>query len=540
MRWWGWGDPEHGGALPPRALGHLRETIGALGLPQPPVALEQVLLPGCALGGEDLARLRSIVGAEHVRADHAERVLHAAGKGYPDLLAMRAGRPPSAPDAVVYPASRTQLAEVLGACSELSIAVVPFGGGTSVVGGLAALRGNHRAAIALELARLEQPICLDESSRTVTAGAGTRVCALEQWLGARGFTLGHFPQSYEYVSVGGCAATRSAGQASTGYGRFEQLVRGLRASTPSGPIDLTPVPASAAGPSVRELLVGSEGTLAAIDELDLRVRPVAQARRYEGAFFPDFAQGVAAMRGLAQEGAEPTVARLSDESETSVSLQLSPGGASRRAGEAYLRLRGYAGGCLAILGFEGEHEDVERRRRRAREVLRAHAGLALGASPGRSWLHSRFAAPYLRDELLTHRVLVETLETATQWSNLLELHRRVGAAIARVLAGCGTPGIVMCHVSHLYETGASLYFTFFAPQLAGQELEQWGAVKQEACEAIVAGGGTITHHHAIGRDHAGWLEREIGREGVRALRALKDELDPAGIMNPGKLLPAPG
>jgi alkyldihydroxyacetonephosphate synthase len=540
MRWWGWGDPDHPAVLPPRALAHLRETIGSLGQPRPPVALEHVLLAAPRLGADAAARLRSIVGARHVRDDHAERVLHAAGKGYPDLLALRAGRPESAPDAVVYPASRAQLEQVLRACAELSVAVVPFGGGTSVVGGVAALRGRHGAAIALEMARLEQRISLDESSRTVTAGGGTRVRELEEWLGARGFTLGHFPQSYEYVTVGGCAATRSAGQASTGYGRFEELVRGLRASTPTGPIDLAAVPASAAGPSVRELLVGSEGALGTIDELDLRVRPAVAARRYEGVFFPDFARGAAAMRRLAQEDAAPAVARLSDESETSVSLLLSPGGASRRAGEAYLRLRGYAGGCLAILGFEGERGEVEHRRRRARAILRAHDGLAVGSSPGRSWLGSRFAAPYLRDELITHRVLVETLETATQWSNLLELHRRVGAAIARSLAGCGTPGVVMCHVSHLYETGASLYFTFFAPQLDGDELAQWRAVKDAACEAILSGGGTITHHHAVGRDHAGWLEREIGAQGVRALHALKAQLDPAGVMNPGKLLAESG
>ena len=202
-------------------------------------------------------------------------------------------------------------------------------------------------------------------------------------------------------------------------------------------------------------------------------------------------------------------------------------------------LRGYSGGCLAILGFEGEPDEVSARRKRALELVRRGGGLAVGRSPGEAWLKSRFSAPYLRDELLTQGVMVETLETATRWSNVRELHRAVSAAIAGALESGGTPGLVMCHVSHLYETGASLYFTFLARQREGDELEQWAAVKRAASQAIVAGGGTITHHHAVGRDHAPWLADEVGGTGVAALRALKAELDPAGIMNPGKLLPDP-
>jgi alkyldihydroxyacetonephosphate synthase len=208
-----------------------------------------------------------------------------------------------------------------------------------------------------------------------------------------------------------------------------------------------------------------------------------------------------------------------------------------RAGRAYLGLRGYGGGCLAILGFEGAPEDVAFRRRRALQLVRAGGGLAVGRSPGEAWLKGRFSAPYLRDELLTHGVMVETLETATQWSKLRALHRSVREAIAQALRQGGTPGLVMCHISHVYETGASLYFTLIARQREGDEIGQWHAVKQAAGDAILAGGGTITHHHAVGRDHVPWMEREVGAGGVAALRALKEELDPAGIMNPGKLLP---
>jgi len=516
----------------------LRETVGIAARPRPPVALEQVRLAPPELSERAVTALRGIVGAEGVRDDHGERVAHAAGKGYPDLVRLRAGVPEGAPDAVLRPAGHEQLRAVLQECARSSVAVVPWGGGTSVVGGVAPLRGEHAAVVALDMGRMGEVLELDRQSRTVTVQAGIRAVALERALAASGLTLGHFPQSYEYVSLGGCAATRSAGQASSGYGRIEQMVLGLRFVAPAGEIDLAAVPASAAGPELRRLLVGSEGTLGVISELSLRVRAAPLERVYEGVFFADFAAGVETLRELAQQRACPEVARLSDQAETRMSLALAgERGIKGRLGRTYLGLRGYREGCLAILGFEGKSSEIASRRKRALALARRGGGLAVGRSPGEAWLRSRFSAPYLRDELLTQGVMVETLETATQWSNVQALHRAVSAAIAESLSAGGTPGLVMCHVSHLYETGASLYFTFLARQREGEELEQWRAVKQAASRAIVSGGGTITHHHAVGRDHAPWIEDEVGREGVAVLRALKAELDPAGIMNPGKLLP---
>ncbi len=537
MRWWGWGDPLHQSGLPAHALLFLRDTVGVGATPRPAVALENVEIDPPCIPSDTLAVLREIVGAEHVRDDHSDRVLHAAGKGYVDLVRLRSGRPAGAPDAVLYPSSREQLRALLVACARASLAVVPFGGGTSVVGGVEPLRGSHRAVVALDMGRLASVLELDERSLLLTVQAGARVRELEGKLAARGLTLGHFPQSFEYVSLGGCAATRSAGQASSGYGRFERMVHGLRMSAPAGDIELAAFPASAAGPAVRELLVGSEGTLGVIDELTLRARRAPAERIYEGVFFESFQAGTLAFRELAQCHCTPDVARLSDEQETRMSLALAgSGGAKGRLGRAYLGVRGYRSGCLAILGFEGEREEAHTRRARALAVVRRCGGLRVGGSPGRAWLASRFSAPYLRDDMLTHGVMVETLETATRWSNVEALHARVCAAIEDSLRALGTPGPVMCHVSHLYETGASLYFTFFARQSEGSELEQWRVVKTAASAAISSGGGTITHHHAVGRDHMQWMEHEIGAEGLSALRALKAELDPAGIMNPGKLL----
>ncbi len=534
----------------------LEETVGIAPRSRPPVALARVQLPTARLPEGARAELQALLGDDAVRDDHAERVGHAAGRGYPDLVRLRAGELPEAPDAVLYPGDAEQLGALLALCAKRSIAVVPFGGGTSVVGGVAPLKGEHAAVVTLDMRALADLVNIDAESRLVTAQAGMRAPALERRLAARGLTLGHFPQSFEYVSLGGCASSGGAGQASTGYGRFEELVVGMRLTAPAGEIALPGRPASAAGPDLRRLLVGSEGTLGVIGELDLRVRAAPPERCYEGAFFADFPSGVSALRALAQEHAAPAVTRLSDEAETRMSLAQAHAAAGSgraqgagesirsvlqaraksRAGRAYLRARGYGEGCLAILGFEGTPEEVERSRARAHELVRSHGGLPVGRSPGEAWQRQRFAAPYLRDELLTHGVMVETLETATRWSNLRRLHRETRAAIELELRAQGDEGVVMCHVSHLYETGASLYFTLLARQREGAEIEQWRALKRAAGDAIVRHGGTITHHHGVGRDHLPWMERELGAQGVEALRALKRQLDPMGIMNPGKLV----
>jgi alkyldihydroxyacetonephosphate synthase len=359
MRWWGWGDPAHRPALPTHALEFLRATVGIASEPRPPVALERVRLAPTCLSATLLAELRRLLGAEHVREDREDRIVHAAGKGYPDLVRLRTGEPEGAPDAVLYPSGHEQLRALLALCARSSLAVVPFGGGTSVVGGVAPLRGAHSGVVALDMGRMGALLSIDRESRTVVVQAGMRAPALERELAADGLTLGHFPQSFEYVSLGGCAATRSAGQASTGYGAIEKMVLGLRLAAPAGDIALPAVPATAAGPGLRQLLVGSEGTLGVISELALRVREAPRAQIYEGLFFADFATGAEALRTLAQEHALPDVARLSDEAETRMSLALAgSGGVKGRLGRAYLGARRLGEGCLAIFGFEGSEQEV--------------------------------------------------------------------------------------------------------------------------------------------------------------------------------------
>jgi alkyldihydroxyacetonephosphate synthase len=531
---WGWGEAGAGPSLPDHAAGFLRSALGVEGaVVSRPVALADVRLRPSALPGPVRARLAAIVGEEHVRDDAAARAGRCRGKSYLDLLRQRAGDCEDAPDAVVAPGGAAETQQVIYACSEEGIAVVPYGGGTSVVGGLEPLRGRYSTLISLDLGRLEGLLSFDERSHTAWLGGGTRLPEADHALARHGFRLAHTPQSYEWATVGGCVATRSAGQSSTGHGRIDENVAALRCATPVGELATLAVPATAVGPALKQLVIGSEGTLGAITSVGLRVFPLPAARRYEGWFVRSFAEGADALRQLVQAGIEPDVARLSDEAETRLGQALgAPGGLKGQAGRALLRTRGYADGCLVICGWEDDAAAIARRRPPAVRALRRAGAMPVGERPGRGWLAARYAGPHLRDDLLDRGVLVETLETATSWSNLEALK----GAVTNALEDALTAPLVMCHVSHLYATGASLYFTALAAQDASDPFGQWRRAKAAATDAIVATGGTISHHHAVGADHAPWMPAEVGVLGHDVLRVLKERCDPAGVMNPGKLL----
>ena len=508
----GWGDPSKRTGLPPAAVTWLAGRVGQ-GAPSTPVPPTEVVVPESRLSLADRQQLQAIC---EVRADDAFRALHAAGRSYQDLVALRGGSFP-APDAVLLPESAEQVGELLRTCAVLDLAVVPFGGGTSVVGGVAPSPGAKRAVVALDLRRLDRLLSVSEHDLTAVLEPGLRGPAAEALLNARGFTLGHFPQSYEHATIGGYAATRSAGQASTGYGRFDANVLGMTVQTPAGPLVLGRGAATAAGPSLLQLLVGSEGVFGVITSVTTRIRPVPAVKRYDAYLVRSWADGIEQLRALEQSGVVPTVARLSDLEETRVSLQLSAPKAVRKLA---------SGRCLLILGWEGTAASV-RSRRRAASVK----GLRLPKA-GDSWEHGRYGGPYLRDDLMDAGFLVETLETSAPWSSLLTVHAEVRAALTQALGSC----VVMCHVSHLYSQGASLYFTVFAAA-SDDPSSQWQLAKDAACDALVRTGATITHHHAVGADHRPWMTDEIGPLGVSVLQAVKDALDPTGILNPGKLIP---
>jgi alkyldihydroxyacetonephosphate synthase len=527
MRWWGWGVDGHDPDITPKLAGLLREELGISGeivqrIPEASV----VELPASTLSDAAAKALGD------VDTSHGTRLRRAVGRSYPDLLRLRAGRLDTAPDAVVTPRDHDDVLRVLRVCAEHDVAVVPFGGGTSVVGGLEALRGEHHAVIALDLRRLDT-VTTDPLTLTATFGAGVFGPDAERRLQAQGLTLGHYPQSFEFSTVGGWVATRSAGQASTGVGRIDELVRSVRAATPAGEMSTLLVPATAAGPDLRQLLVGSEGALGVITEATLRVRPRPERGRYEAWSVPDFATGVRALRLLEQGHVAPDIARLSDEPETRLSLALAGDGAGPQALERYLGLRGHTGGCLIITGWEGGTE-ITARRHAAAKVLRDAGAISLASPIGKAWRKGRFHGPYLRDVLMGRGVLVDTLETATEWGSVSTLRDAVAAAIQGALGRA----YVACHISHLYRDGCSLYFTYAAAQEHGDELGQWQRAKTAASDAIAAHSATITHHHGVGHDHAPWMQAEVGDLGLEVLRAAKATLDPSGIMNPGKLIPA--
>ena len=532
-KWWGWGAADHEAELDAESVGLLRERLGDLSPWPRPSSIEAIDIPAAQPLPDAIEKS---VGAENVLDGHEDRVRHATGSGYVDLAQRRSGKLDDAPDAVVLPASASEVEAVLECCSREGVAVVPFGGGTSVVGGVAPIRGEHSRLISLDLARMRD-VALDRTSMTAVLGAGLRGPEAEDALRGLGVTLGHFPQSFEYATVGGFAATRSAGQASSGFGRFDELVTGLNMCTPAGRLRTLETPHTAAGPSLRELAIGSEGVLGVIPAATVRVRELAESERYETWMAESWEGGREAIRALAQDEALPDVIRLSDAEETRMSLALSgPSGLTGALFGGYLSLRGRADGCLVVVGIEGDRERVSRRRTRVANALRGAGAVYLGQAGGRSWKRGRYEGPYLRDALLDAGVMVETLETSHTWTRLQELYDGVGRAIREALEGQGTPGIVLCHLSHAYPDGASLYFTFVARRLAGAEIEQWKKVKTAASEAIVEAQGTITHHHAIGRDHAPFMEAEVGELGLDVLRSAKERLDPAGILNPGKLI----
>jgi alkyldihydroxyacetonephosphate synthase len=471
------------------------------------------------------------------RTDPLARLAAARGQGLPDLLWLRAGRAPALPDAVLRPAE-AEVAKVLAACAAAGVRVVPRGGGTSVTGGVNVPAGDQPVVV-LDLRGLDGLLALDPASGLATFGAGTLGPAVEASLGEQGLTLGHLPQSWELSSLGGWVVTRSAGQESLGYGRIEDLVAGLELEAPAGRLSLAAMPASAAGPDLRRLVLGSEGRLGVVTRVTVRVRPRPAAREVRAWLLPEWTAGLAAVRELTRSGVALSMLRLSDASESEAALAIGLGqGAMGALGRRYLAARGVGGGCMLLAGAAGDAAQCRRALAAARAELARHRAVALGRAPGTRWLADRFRHPYLRDSLLDAGYATETLETAAPWSRIDAAHRDVGAALATALAAEGERVAVLCHLSHPYPDGASLYFTCFYRTPAEPEpaVARWARLKRLANETLVSHGLTLSHHHGVGAWHAPWLAREIGESGVRVLRAAAAELDPAGVLNPHVLL----
>jgi alkyldihydroxyacetonephosphate synthase len=556
LRWWGWGTVDQTFSLEgrPAFWPMLQEWLElpdeAIEQETPPVALEEISLHPPRLDDPVLSSLHRMLGDGVVHVDQQSRVEHAYGKSYRDLVRIRAGYIPNPPDVVVYPVNQGQVVSVLKWAADRDIAVIPFGGGSTVLGGVEPSPGE-RCTISLDLARLDRVLAVDPVSRTARIQAGATGPEVEAQLNKHGFTLGHFPQSFEFSTLGGWIATRSAGQTSVGYGKIEHMTQAIRVVTPVGIIDTKDTPATAAGPGLLDMLIGSEGAYGVITEATMRIHPLPQIQDYRGLLFHSLEDGIAAFRDLMQSPSlRPAIIRLSDAPETAAQSAMSHEhqGLRRLVDsliERYLQITKFdltSDTTFMLLGFDGDDEWTAKQWRCAMEICSEHQGLSLGRALGRSWKRDRYAHPYLRDTLLGHGVMVDTLETATTWSNLEHLYEAmVNAMKATITATGGGPGYVLTHISHAYAHGASLYSTFLGRQAGGPDplalQAQWHEVKQATTEAILGAGGTLTHHHGIGRDHAPWFEDEIGVVGIRALQSLKETLDPANTLNPGILLP---
>ena len=548
-RWWGWGDIEKTYSLAdrPNFLPFLKKELNLTRFREcPPPSLDELTLPEPRLEPAVIDDLSGMLGAYGVSVSKEDRLRHAVGRSYRDLLALRLDQVVHAPDVVVFPQNENQVQKLLEFAAARDLCLVPVGGATSVVGGVEPLKSEHcTGVISMNLTRMAEVLAVDDTSLLARVQPGIYGGVLEKHLNGRGLSLGHFPESFHYSTVGGWTAATSAGQNSTLYGRMADLVLGLRMATPVGILDTGTFPAHAQGPDLKHLAIGSEGIFGIITEARLKLHPLPQRSDFAAVLFPSFLQGVEAARLMMRAGLSPAVLRLSNGPETDMALALAH---QPRHGPLkvlvskffnYLSKKGYHAGkrSLMILGFEGRDRIVRAQKREALRLARPLDRFYLGKKAGAMWVRNRFDQPYLRDTLMNMGLLVDTLETVVPWSNVSNLYENVSRAIRETLTGLGTPGLVLAHLSHLYPQGSSIYFIIICPQREGREMEQWQGIKESATTAIVKHGGAVSHHHGVGLDHAPWMERALGDSTLDILKRIKSAMDPKGVMNPGKLFP---
>jgi alkyldihydroxyacetonephosphate synthase len=549
MKWWGWGDEavefSHGDKpdLAPfiaQAIGvDVDRKVGA------PARFDQLQIPDPNLSDGLRGPLEHAVTGSFVSIDPLDRVVHARGKSLRDLIRQRIGDLGRVPDVVVRPGSEDEVAAILQAALRADAVVIPFGGGSSISGSLEAPAAETRPVISVDLERLDRVLEIDSASQLARVQAGVFGPRLEEQLGALGYTFGHFPDSFTHSTLGGWIATRSSGMQSDRYGDIADMVRGLRVVTPSGTLVVRPVPSTSNGPSVRQMVLGSEGRLGIITEATVHVRRIPAQRTILGYLFPTFADGLAAMQDLAASEHSVSVTRVSDAHETAFSFatRVRPTIVDKLQSAAlkfYVRRRlGFDlnGMCLSFIGYEGSNGHVHEQRRAVGRLIKRHGGLCIGSGPGTLYDQKKFDIPYIRDFLLDRGAAGDVSETATTWRDLMPLYDAVATAANRAFEQLAVQGYVMCHLSHSYHAGACLYFTFaFRTSSQHEMLTEYGVVKAAIQQAFVDNGATLSHHHAVGTEHAPWLQEDISAPGVVMLKALFDGTDPGKHLNPGKIV----
>lgn len=526
-RWNGWGQETDESPLNEDARAFLRERVGESRPPRD-ATLEQ------ALATVPPARVQV---SSRYSTEPRDRLLHARGQSFPDWVAMHSGRMGPYADAVAYPTNHEDVVEALAEARRLGAVVVPWGGGTSVVGHLNAT-GGSRPVLNISLERMNRLQALDETSFLATFGAGTPGPQVEAQLRAHGYLLGHFPQSYEYSTVGGWVVTRSSGQQSLRYGRIEQMFAGGRLATPRGELVVGGLPASSAGPDLREAVMGSEGRFGLLTDTTVRVRPLPAAEAFHAVFFPSWDAAIDAMRALVQADVPLSMLRLSNEIETETQLRLAGHAELIKWLQRYLGLRGIAEGkCMMMLGVTGSLTETRRMRRDALAIAKRHKGVHVGKSIGQGWAKNRFRGPLLRNSLWDLGYAADTVETSVNWPKVTGLMRAIEQTARDTLGAEHQKVHAFTHLSHVYRQGCSIYSTFVY-RSAGDpdaDLERWGRLKGAVSRTIVAHGGTISHQHGVGADHAPYLPAEKGALGMDLIRAMAREFDPEQMMNPGKL-----
>jgi alkyldihydroxyacetonephosphate synthase len=549
MKWWGWGREEvvftHEDKPALRPFLEEALDVDVTRVASPPVGLASLAVPDPSLTPKLRSALETAVGPEYTSTDPLDRVVHARGKSLTDLVRNRRGDFGKVPDVVVTPSDEQQVAAVLRAAIDADAVVIPFGGGTSISGSLEAPAHEQRSVISVDLRRLNRVVAIDQTSRLARVQAGVYGPDLEAQLNAQGWTFGHFPDSFTHSTLGGWIATRSSGMQSDRYGDIADLTRAVVVVTPAGRLVTRPVPSTSTGPSVREMVLGSEGRLGVITEATVHVQRVPPRRAILGYLFPTWAEGLAAMRDIAASSASPSVTRVSDSYETRFSFATRKDptvvdGVKSRALTTYLRRRhGFdtEAMCLSFIGYEGGERHVAEQRRLVGRIVGRHGGVCIGSGPGALYDQKKFDTPYIRDFLLDRNVLADVSETAAPWSALPGVYEAVMTAARAAFDALGVRGYVMCHLSHSYHSGACLYFTFaFRPADGREQLEQYWVVKGAIQQAFIDAGATLSHHHAVGTEHAQWLEDDISAPGVAMLRALFEGVDPGANLNPGKIV----
>jgi alkyldihydroxyacetonephosphate synthase len=550
MKWWGWG-VEGVGFHHENKPGFRPFVINAIDLdvntpPTAPVSIDDLPIPAPMISDQLLAELTDAVGAENAVQDDLDRIVHTYGKSARDLLRIRAGDIPRVPDVVVYPGDEVEVQLIVDRAVAADAVIIPYGGGSNISGSLHAPEGETRPVISVDLGRLNQVIDIDEDSGLARIQAGAQGPDLEEQLGARGWTLGHFPDSFTHSTLGGWVATRSSGMQSDKYGDISDIARGVRVVMPGNVLEVRPLPHTSTGPSVREMVLGSEGRLGVITEVTVQVHRIPQVRLILGYLFPSWEASLAAMHEISTSDAHPSITRVSDAKETAFSFAtrknssgISISSLISKVLMKVLQRRGWKLDeiCLSFIGYEGGKAHVARQKAIVKDIVGRHGGIVVGKGPGELYDQKKFDTPYIRDFLLDRGAIGDVSETAAPWSKLLPLYTNVLAAAEKVYAHLGVTGWIMCHLSHSYHSGACLYFTFAFKHDGVDPLGQYEPLKNAIQQAFVDSGGTLSHHHAVGSEHAAWLEQDISAPGVHMIDGLFTAMDPGRNFNPGKIIP---